>query len=190
MNVKNRQRDDPPTGPARKALSGVHSRRSLRKAAFLPIWLRNEGQRPIWEEETETHVVSRYGAGLYCQHFVQPENMVIILRRDNGRRANARVTYVRYDPDGKRELGIEFIDKDNFWDLDWNSSDQVEAQSERVPVLSELIQCEPEQQNPSPEAIRNRAYMIYCERGARGGHDLEDWLEAERELNGTIRLTK
>ena len=32
------------------------------------------------------------------------------------------------------------------------------------------------------EEIRNRAYEIYLQRGARPGSELEDWLQAEREL--------
>jgi len=32
------------------------------------------------------------------------------------------------------------------------------------------------------EEIRRRAYEIYLARGGEPGHDLEDWLQAEREL--------
>ena len=32
------------------------------------------------------------------------------------------------------------------------------------------------------EEIRRRAYEIYLERGEEPGHDLEHWLQAEREL--------
>jgi hypothetical protein len=32
------------------------------------------------------------------------------------------------------------------------------------------------------EEIRRRAYEIYLERGAQPGLELEDWLQAEREL--------
>jgi hypothetical protein len=32
------------------------------------------------------------------------------------------------------------------------------------------------------EDIRRRAYEIYLERGGEAGHELEDWLQAEREL--------
>ena len=32
------------------------------------------------------------------------------------------------------------------------------------------------------ENIRRRAYEIYLERGGDPGHDLEDWLQAEREF--------
>jgi hypothetical protein len=30
--------------------------------------------------------------------------------------------------------------------------------------------------------IARRAFELYCARGCRHGHDLDDWLEAEREL--------
>jgi hypothetical protein len=30
--------------------------------------------------------------------------------------------------------------------------------------------------------IARRAFEIYLERGSRHGHDLDDWLQAEREL--------
>ena len=32
------------------------------------------------------------------------------------------------------------------------------------------------------EEIRRRAYEIYLERGEQPGHELDDWLQAEREL--------
>ena len=32
------------------------------------------------------------------------------------------------------------------------------------------------------ERIRSRAYERYLERGQEAGHDLDDWLQAEREL--------
>ena len=32
------------------------------------------------------------------------------------------------------------------------------------------------------EEIRRRAYEVYLERGEEHGHEIEDWLQAEREL--------
>ena len=37
------------------------------------------------------------------------------------------------------------------------------------------------------EEIRIRAYEIYIERGGQTGHDLDDWLQAERELEPKAR---
>ncbi|MGZ8394644.1 MAG: DUF2934 domain-containing protein [Nitrospira sp.] len=34
--------------------------------------------------------------------------------------------------------------------------------------------------------IEQRAYELYVERGRQDGLDLEDWLEAERELAGSV----
>jgi hypothetical protein len=34
------------------------------------------------------------------------------------------------------------------------------------------------------EAIARRAYEIYTARGGTDGYDIEDWLQAERELSG------
>ncbi len=36
--------------------------------------------------------------------------------------------------------------------------------------------------HPTREEIELRAYQIYFERGGAHGHDVDDWLEAEREL--------
>jgi len=37
--------------------------------------------------------------------------------------------------------------------------------------------------NPASEQIEARAYEIYLERGREDGHDVEDWLAAEKELS-------
>jgi hypothetical protein len=43
--------------------------------------------------------------------------------------------------------------------------------------------------NPGPEEeIRLRAYELYLERGEQPGCDLDDWLQAERELQRTTFL--
>ena len=36
--------------------------------------------------------------------------------------------------------------------------------------------------NPTHDEIQARAYEIHTERGGDNGHDLDDWLQAEREL--------
>jgi hypothetical protein len=37
---------------------------------------------------------------------------------------------------------------------------------------------------PSPEEIRQRAYELHLEGGCVHGRDLDDWLQAERDLKG------
>jgi hypothetical protein len=40
--------------------------------------------------------------------------------------------------------------------------------------------------HPSHDAIAERAYHIYLERGGQPGDPFEDWLTAERELRGRL----
>jgi len=37
---------------------------------------------------------------------------------------------------------------------------------------------------PTEDEVRALAYQIYQARGGEPGHELEDWLQAERELRG------
>ena len=48
-----------------------------------------------------------------------------------------------------------------------------------LPVGSELQTTEG---HPTHEEIELRAYQIYLARGGAEGNDVEDWLQAEREL--------
>jgi hypothetical protein len=44
-------------------------------------------------------------------------------------------------------------------------------------------------QQPTRENIERRAYEIYMERGGGEGYEMEDWLQAERELTkGTKKV--
>ena len=43
---------------------------------------------------------------------------------------------------------------------------------------------QPTNPSASHEEIAQRAYRRFEERGSEHGHDLEDWLEAEREVGG------
>jgi hypothetical protein len=36
--------------------------------------------------------------------------------------------------------------------------------------------------------VARRAYDLYLARGCESGHDLEDWLQAERDLRGAVHL--
>lgn len=37
---------------------------------------------------------------------------------------------------------------------------------------------------PAEDEVRSLAYQIFQARGGEPGHELEDWLQAERELRG------
>jgi hypothetical protein len=40
-------------------------------------------------------------------------------------------------------------------------------------------------QSTRVQEIRNRAYEIHLQRGGQPGYELEDWLQAERELSSS-----
>jgi hypothetical protein len=92
-------------------------RRSPRVAASVPVWLRREDERNTWEEETWTSTLSRHGAGFVCRHSVEINGFVVLCRRDKGSRAQARVVYSRFDSEGRRHIGVELLDREDFWDL-------------------------------------------------------------------------
>lgn len=92
-------------------------RRSPRIATSVPLWLRREDPRHTWEEETWTLTLSRHGAGLVCRHSVATNGRVVLCRRDKGNRAEARVIYSMFDPEGRRHMGVELVDRDDFWDF-------------------------------------------------------------------------
>src|SRR3989442_14310860 len=85
-------------------------RRSPRRAASIPVWLRREGQGRIWEEDTQTQGLSRYGACLQCRHDVEAAAILALLRRDNGQRAIADVPYCPFNPDRQTEIGVGLLD--------------------------------------------------------------------------------
>jgi hypothetical protein len=42
-------------------------------------------------------------------------------------------------------------------------------------------------QHPRDEEVRRRAFAIHLERGGIRGYDLDDWLEAEKELTHKLQ---
>lgn len=43
-------------------------------------------------------------------------------------------------------------------------------------------EAQPAENHPTHEEVELRAYQIYVERGGTHGQDVDDWLQAEREL--------
>jgi hypothetical protein len=97
--------------------AGKSFRRSPRTAKAVPVWLRREDPRRTWEEDTWTSSISRHGAGFVCRHPVETGGTVILTRKDKGGgRVTARVVYSRLDSEGQRQVGVELLDRDDFWD--------------------------------------------------------------------------
>jgi len=43
---------------------------------------------------------------------------------------------------------------------------------------------------PTQDQIAARAFEIYLERGATPGDPMQDWLQAERELNASVKKSR
>jgi hypothetical protein len=96
--------------------AGKSLRRSPRVPTSIGVWLRREDPRRTWEEDTWTSSVSRHGAGFVLRHPVDTGGRLVITRKDKAMRAEARVVYSRLNSEGRREIGVEMIDRDNFWE--------------------------------------------------------------------------
>lgn len=46
----------------------------------------------------------------------------------------------------------------------------------------------PTEEHPHQDEVARRAYELYEARGAEPGHELQDWLEAEQEVNSHRQL--
>ena len=93
-------------------------RRSPRTASSISVWLRREDPHQTWHEETWTVSVSRHGAALLCRRPVEKGGTVVLCRKDKGSRAEAQVVYSLRDAEGRKQIGVQFNDPINFWDLD------------------------------------------------------------------------
>jgi hypothetical protein len=98
---------------------GRYLRRSPRKTASIAVRLHCDKLGGSWEEDTETVLLSRYGASVQCSHPAKLGESLEVIRCDTGQKTNARVAWQRpLGPQGVR-IGVEFVDNDNFWGLDW-----------------------------------------------------------------------
>jgi hypothetical protein len=97
-----------------------HLRRSPRTVTSIAIQMRSERHGQRWEERTQTRLISRYGALVKCQRSLEIGENLRVVRLDNGRKADARVAWHARKKRGQAEIGIEFLNCDNFWELDWN----------------------------------------------------------------------
>jgi hypothetical protein len=104
---------------------GRHLRRSPRKTASVPVRLCcDKPGGGAWKEDTETVLLSRYGASLRCSRRADPRESLQIVRLDTGKEVHARVAWQRPGGSEGSRIGIEFVDCDNFWGLDWAAAEE------------------------------------------------------------------
>lgn len=71
---------------------------------------------------------------------------------------------------------------------DWRTRTMAKATARRqaVATANDRVPNSTPQRRTTENDIARRAYDLYLARGREDGHDVEDWLRAERELNGTV----
>ena len=100
-----------------------HLRRSPRKVASFPVVLSSDKLGQSWDEATQTRVISRFGAAVECGHEVEVGDALLLERTDRHAQVRARVAWRQPKPGDRFEIGLEFLQSENFWDIDWNSAD-------------------------------------------------------------------
>ena len=103
---------------------GRHLRRSPRKVASIPVRLSSDRIGGAWEEETETVLLSRYGASMRCKHPAKPGETIQVIRADTGETAQARIAWQRATGSDDLRIGVEFVTCENFWGLDWGAVEE------------------------------------------------------------------
>jgi hypothetical protein len=98
---------------------GRHLRRSPRKAASIAVRLSCGKLGNTWEEETQTVLLSQHGASIQCGHSARPGEALQLVRLDTGQEVEARVAWQRPVESNGVKIGVEFVDCENFWGLDW-----------------------------------------------------------------------
>ena len=77
-----------------------------------------------WEEDTETVLVSRYGALVRCKHPAKAGETLQVIRADTGEKVLARVAWQRPSENDDVRIGVEFVACENFWGLDWGAIEE------------------------------------------------------------------
>lgn len=94
-------------------------RRTLRVALALPVIV--HGQNEMGEKfcvRAITYSVNQQGALLSLDESVVPGQSLLIVNENTNRSTEARVAHVRRDREGKRLVGLEFVNPDtNFWKM-------------------------------------------------------------------------
>jgi Tfp pilus assembly protein PilZ len=55
-------------------------------------------------------------------HAVAVNEMLTVVRPDRGRAVHARVAWIHPTEPQTADVGIEFLDAENFWEVDWTKS--------------------------------------------------------------------
>ena len=103
-----------------------HTRRGLRVPRRTHIMLRRSFENTVDAEMAETVLVSRYGGLVICRADFALDDRLYLWWPARSRGAEVRVVF-RHElgSAGLAEVGFEFVDSDNFWEMDFPEPPQL-----------------------------------------------------------------
>jgi hypothetical protein len=102
----------------------ARGRRGCRIARRLPLMLHWRESQGTWREvPAETRILSRHGCLLACCARIKLHDEVMVWWLEKMRYARARVVFRSVSPSSDViEIAFEFLDSDNFWDLNFHDT--------------------------------------------------------------------
>jgi hypothetical protein len=112
-------------GVDEKGVKGYVLRRSPRAMVKIPVVIKGiDKQGYEFEEETETYVVSKYGARVSSVHQVEVDDILKLRLRHSHDWSDFRVVWIGNDGDDTAGgVGIEFIQATNFFGVKFPGED-------------------------------------------------------------------
>jgi hypothetical protein len=103
--------------PSKKDVKGYVLRRSPRAMVKIPIVIQGIDRHGYkFEEETETFIVSKYGARVFTIHELQENDTLRLRLKDSGHWTEFRVAWIGTEESKSAgHIGLEFIQATNFF---------------------------------------------------------------------------
>ena len=113
------------TSVEKKGVKGYVLRRSPRAMVKIPVVIKGvDKQGYEFEEETETYVVSKYGARVSSVHQIEVDDILQLRLRDSQDWSDFRVVWIGHEGDDTLGgVGIEFIQATNFFGVRFPGED-------------------------------------------------------------------
>jgi hypothetical protein len=100
-------------------------RRGPRIDLAVPVLLAGSAGDMEWQEATTTQTVSQHGASLCCRRALALGDIVRVTHAKTGRQGTARVAWSSRKDAGIFEIGLELLNEQNLWGMDWELPDRL-----------------------------------------------------------------
>ncbi len=115
------QSSSPPT----REVKGYVLRRSPRAMVKIPVVIKGTDKHGFeFEEETETFVVSKFGARVFTVHELEEDCLLKLRLKSSDEWSKFRVAWVgRHEDDNPGHVGIEFVHTTDFFGVNFPGED-------------------------------------------------------------------